>query len=114
MVDMKTATHIADLLAGVGEVTRMRILHRLAGGPSSVGKLAAELGVPMVNLSHHLNVLRHLGILENVKQGRQVIYSVSPKLFTLARGSETPLGTLAVGPWTLAVRRPAAPPTPAA
>jgi DNA-binding transcriptional ArsR family regulator len=31
-----------------------------------------------VNVSHHLNVLRHAGLVRNEKQGRFVLYSLAP------------------------------------
>jgi ArsR family transcriptional regulator len=34
-----------------------------------------------VNVSHHLGVLRSAGLVEDVKDGRFVIYSLHPKVF---------------------------------
>ncbi len=98
------AASMAVVLAGVGEPTRMGILAELAAGAAPVGDLATRLRVPMVNMSHHLNVLRRAGVLARVKCGRQVLYSLSPTLFTPAAGPGA-LGTIRVGAWTLTVGR---------
>ncbi len=100
------ATSMAVVLAGVAEPTRMGILAVLAAGAAPVGDLAARVGVPVVNMSHHLNVLHRAGILASVKRGRHVLYALDPALFTPAAGPES-LGTIRVGPWTLTVGRAA-------
>lgn len=102
LIGLAEATSMAAVLAGVGEPTRMGILAELAAGAAPVGELAARLGVPMVNMSHHLNVLRRAGILDGVKRGRQVLYSLGPALFTPAADARS-LGTIRVGAWTLTV-----------
>lgn len=72
---------IWELLAALGERTRLEIVREIACGRKSegesVGDLSRKLGVEMVNLSHHLGVLRSAGLLENSRHGRHVYYSLS-------------------------------------
>ena len=51
----------------------MRIL---APGPRNVSDVAALLGLPAVNVSHHLKVLEVSGLVEGTKQGRFVRYAL--------------------------------------
>jgi DNA-binding transcriptional ArsR family regulator len=48
------------------------------------------LGSDLVNASHHLGVLRQARLVCNRKQGRHVIYSLSP-ICSSPRAAPTPL-----------------------
>jgi ArsR family transcriptional regulator len=65
-------------LRAVADASRLRILHCLRDGPKNVSEIAALLKTAMVNVSHHLGVLRHAGILLDEKQGRWVVYQLAP------------------------------------
>lgn len=96
MIEYQEARKIAGMLAAVGEPTRMLILHRLAQGPHFVGQLAELIDIPMVNMSHHLGVMKQAGLLDDVKNGRRVIYSLRADVFTPGGGGDV-VGTLQVG-----------------
>jgi ArsR family transcriptional regulator len=76
-----TAKDTAAKLAALAEPTRLRVLHFLVQGPHYVGQLAELTGVPMVNMSHHLGVLRNAGILDDAKDGRRVVYRLNPDVY---------------------------------
>ena len=105
MIDCQDAKKVAEILAAVAEPTRVQILHQLARGPQYVGQLSEALGVPMVNMSHHLGVMRNAGILDSSKDGRKVVYSLRPEVFTPGEGRDT-LGTLQIGPHKLTFSAP--------
>lgn len=72
------ARKAAEVLLAIGEPTRMKILDYLVShGPSNVTDIGEATGVAIVNVSHHLGVLRHAGILNDEKNGRRVVYSFS-------------------------------------
>ena len=71
----------ARLLQAVADPSRLRIIRCLQRGPRNVSQLAEELDTEIVNVSHHLGVLRQSGLLLDMKQGRFVIYSLSPAYF---------------------------------
>jgi ArsR family transcriptional regulator len=72
----------ARLLRALAEPDRLRIVHCLRAGPKNVGEIADELGAPVVNVSHHLRLMREAGLLLDEKQGRFVHYRLHPDVFT--------------------------------
>jgi ArsR family transcriptional regulator len=81
MTDQKTAKTCADMLQAIAEPNRIRIIECLRTGSMNVTQLARALNVEIVNVSHHLGVLRTAGLVEDHKDGRFVIYSLHPKVF---------------------------------
>ena len=66
------------LLKELSDPTRLRVVDRLGhAGPASVSRLAAELGVPLPQLSNHLRRLRERGLVSVRRSGRQVIYELA-------------------------------------
>ena len=54
--------------------TRLKILAALQDGEKAVDEMAAALKVPKTNLSQHLAVLRHRGIVTARRDGLNVFY----------------------------------------
>src|SRR5262245_22146695 len=75
----------ASLLKALASPDRLRIVRLLAGGPRNVSAIAASLHIPVANLSHHLTVLRNVGLVRDSKQGRFVCYSLSPDVIAPGR-----------------------------
>jgi DNA-binding transcriptional ArsR family regulator len=71
----------ARLLAAMAAPERLQIIRLLRDGPRNVSDIAEQLRTSVVNTSHHLSVLRHAGLVRNVKQGRFVLYSLAPQFF---------------------------------
>jgi DNA-binding transcriptional ArsR family regulator len=76
----------AQLLKALAEPERLRIIDLLRNGPRTVGEIAEELRSEFVNVSHHLNVLRHAGLVKSSKKGRFVITSLAPGLLQTSAG----------------------------
>jgi DNA-binding transcriptional ArsR family regulator len=71
----------ARYLRAVGDPDRLRIIECLRTGPQNVSELASVLKAEMVNISHHLGVLRQAGLVKAEKQGRFVLYRLHPDVF---------------------------------
>ncbi|HYQ47897.1 MAG TPA: metalloregulator ArsR/SmtB family transcription factor, partial [Thermodesulfovibrionales bacterium] len=56
---------------------RLEILNSLKDGERTVSELVEILGVPKANVSQHLAVMRHKGILKTRREGVNIYYSVS-------------------------------------
>ena len=67
----------AEVLKTLANPRRLEILHLLADGPREVSRLAEELGISQPNASQHLAVMRAAGIVDAVREGREVRYSLS-------------------------------------
>jgi ArsR family transcriptional regulator len=66
----------AEVLKTLASPRRIEILHELARGPIEVGRLAEAIGASQPNVSQHLAVLRNAGIVEAVRDGREVRYGL--------------------------------------
>jgi DNA-binding transcriptional ArsR family regulator len=65
-------------LHALAAAERLRILCFLREGPHNVTEIADKLGTTLVNVSHHVTVLRQAGLLRGQKSGRYVFYSLAP------------------------------------
>lgn len=74
--DLFEPDRCAGLLAALAAPERLRIVRFLAAAPHNVSEIAGMLAVPAVNVSHHLAVLKHAGIVRTRRQGRFVYYSL--------------------------------------
>jgi ArsR family transcriptional regulator, zinc-responsive transcriptional repressor len=67
----------ATVLKALASPIRLEVLHLLAEGPTSVGQLAASLGLSQPNVSQHLAVLRSTALVEADRGGRETLYRLS-------------------------------------
>lgn len=71
----------AQFLKAVGAAERLRIIDCLRDGPKNVSEISEALDVEIVKVSHHLQVLRHAGVVSDRKEGRFVIYTLNPEVY---------------------------------
>ena len=102
MTEPTEAQKCADLLQAIGEKNRIRIIECLWDGSKNVSELAKLLKIEIVNVSHHLGVLKSARLVQHEKKGRYVVYSLSPDYFAAANGKH---GSLDLGWCQLAVAR---------
>jgi DNA-binding transcriptional ArsR family regulator len=76
MKDPLQPNRCAELLSALAAPERLKIVRFLADGPKNVSEIAAMLATPVVNVSHHLTVLKHSGLVNSRKDGRFVYYSL--------------------------------------
>jgi ArsR family transcriptional regulator, arsenate/arsenite/antimonite-responsive transcriptional repressor len=77
-----------DALKALAHLTRLQVFFFLvqAGREVSAGEIQEALKVPAPTLSHHLNLLRQVGLIQRRKEQRYVYYSVRREMATeLAR-----------------------------
>ncbi len=74
---MARASTTSDVFNAIAEPRRREILELLAQrGALAAGALALLLGMPQPSVSKHLGVLRKVGVVAVVKQGRERVYSL--------------------------------------
>jgi ArsR family transcriptional regulator len=71
-------TQCASKLRVLADPTRLAVLESLLGGPKNVGTLRRQLKVEQSLLSHHLQTLRTAGLVESERDGKSVLYRVTP------------------------------------
>ncbi|MFE0455016.1 ArsR/SmtB family transcription factor [Streptomyces sp. NPDC058914] len=66
----------AELLALLGDRTRLTLLHALTSGEADVTTLTEVCGAARPAVSQHLARLRLAGLVTTRKEGRRVVYSL--------------------------------------
>ena len=74
---MPRAPTTADVFNAIAEPRRRQIVELLARrGALAVGTLVVALGLPQPAVSKHLGVLRKVGVVAVIKQGKQRVYNL--------------------------------------
>jgi ArsR family transcriptional regulator len=81
MRDDLQSTECARRLKALADPERLKIIQCLQAGPKNVSALSELLGADIANVSHHLGVLRHAGLVRDEKQGKFVVYSLHPDVY---------------------------------
>lgn len=76
----------------LADTTRLAVLEILMEGPKHVGELNAVVGIEQSLLSHHLKVLREEGFVEATRDGKAVLYSLTPTVWQEKVGRAIDLG----------------------
>jgi len=109
MMEFAEARKAALVLAAIAEPTRLSIVNHLIRGPLHVSALAELVGAPMVNMSHHLGVMRQAGLLDDEKDGRRVVYKFRDGVLTEGDGKKV-LAILNLGPFRVVIQASDFPP----
>jgi DNA-binding transcriptional ArsR family regulator len=62
-------------------VNRLRIVRRLADGEATVSDLIEHVGLSQPLVSWHLGRLRHAGLIETRRAGRETVSRLLPEAF---------------------------------
>lgn len=80
-------TAAAHVLGVLSHETRLLIVLLLAQGEATVSTLCELVGATQSNVSHHLSILRTIGLVTDRRDGQFVIYSINiPAWQGLANG----------------------------
>ncbi len=71
----------AEICKTLASPKRLEIIHALKDGEKTVTDLVEALGVPKANVSQHLGVMRHKGVLKTRREGVNIYYFIAnPKV----------------------------------
>jgi ArsR family transcriptional regulator, nickel/cobalt-responsive transcriptional repressor len=76
LLDPRAARQVAETMQALATPSRLRILACLHEAPASVSEISAAVGMDGSAVSHQLRILRHLGLVSGVRDGRRVNYSL--------------------------------------
>jgi ArsR family transcriptional regulator, zinc-responsive transcriptional repressor len=79
-----TMHRTANLLKHLSDSTRLQVVSRLSEGERHVGGLCEDLTQSPPVMSHHLALLRHGGIVDRRRQGKNNIYSLTDTGYRLS------------------------------
>ncbi len=82
----------AELLKVLADETRLAVVQQLMEGPKHVGEINEQVQIEKTLLSHHLRVLRDSNIVEAERDGKAVLYRLSPAVKPKRRGAAIDLG----------------------
>ncbi|WP_024795024.1 helix-turn-helix domain-containing GNAT family N-acetyltransferase [Tomitella biformata] len=100
-LEVADAALYAGWFACLGEPTRVRLLHQVAGAPAGVtiGELAEALGIGQPTVSHHVRKLADAGFVTMHKEGTSTIVSVNSACCVgLPQAADAVMGLLAQRP----------------
>ncbi|ATY83938.1 ArsR family transcriptional regulator [Kyrpidia spormannii] len=66
-----------DAFKALSDPTRRQILRLLRGGDLTAGEIADHFSLTKPSISHHLNILKHAGLVLDERRGQQIIYSLN-------------------------------------
>ena len=69
----------ADLCSALADSRRILLLYAISEHPRNVSDLADEIGISQPAASRHLKILREQGLVDSVRMGANVNYSLADK-----------------------------------
>jgi ArsR family transcriptional regulator len=70
-----------QLFKALNDPTRRQILELLGKADMSAGDIADRFNISKPSISHHLDLLRQAGLVESVKKGQFIYYSINTTVF---------------------------------
>lgn len=65
------------LFKALNDATRRQILELLKEGDKTAGEIADSFHISKPSISHHLDLLKRAGLVEAVKEGQFITYSLN-------------------------------------
>jgi len=66
-----------DFCKALSDETRQKILEMLQQGEMCVSDIVESFNVSQPTVSHHLNILKNVGLVKSRKEGKLVFYSIN-------------------------------------
>jgi len=69
------------LFKALADPTRRRILQLLRRGDLTAGEIADQFPISQPSISHHLNLLKQAGLVQDERWGQHIVYSLNTTVF---------------------------------
>lgn len=77
-ISSKKLAKVATVFGGLSHPIRLEILALLESGETlTVGEILTVVTIDPTLLTHHLTKMKHIGILESYREGRNVYYKLA-------------------------------------
>ena len=73
-----------DTMRALADPTRREILRRLRERDMTAGEIGGLFPITAASTSHHLSVLKEAGLVQAVRNGRSIVYSLNSTVFQQA------------------------------
>lgn len=70
-----------DAFKALADPTRRKILELLAINDRNAGEIADYFNISKPSISHHLNILKNADLINDERQGQNIIYSLNTTVF---------------------------------
>lgn len=70
-----------SLFKALNDSTRREILELLKSRDLTAGEIAEHFNISKPSISHHLDILKQAGLVENVRRGQFIYYSLNTTVF---------------------------------
>ncbi|MGS0763519.1 autorepressor SdpR family transcription factor [Syntrophomonas curvata] len=70
-----------QVFKALSDATRRDILHMLQQGDLSAGEIAEHFAITKPSISHHLNILKQAHLVQDVRKGQNIYYSLNTTVF---------------------------------
>lgn len=68
---------LQDTLKALSDPTRRQILELLKDGPLPAGEISGKFEMSGATISHHLNILKKAGLIQDTKKGTFIYYEIN-------------------------------------
>ncbi|MBO5197708.1 MAG: winged helix-turn-helix transcriptional regulator [Lachnospiraceae bacterium] len=70
-----------DVFKALADPTRRRILEILSEQSRNAGEIADAFSISKPSISHHLSILKSAGLIQDERQGQNILYSLNTTIF---------------------------------
>lgn len=86
----------ASMCKAIVNPIRLKIIETIGGNRMNASDIQARLNISKSNLSNHLNALFQVGVLDRVKEGSFIFYSLAePELLAALAKMRSAIGSIA-------------------
>lgn len=72
---------LSIVFKALSDDTRREILHMLQKGDLTAGEISSHFEMTRPSISHHLNILKQANLVQDVRQGQNIYYSLNTTVF---------------------------------
>jgi ArsR family transcriptional regulator len=70
-----------DTFKALADPSRREIIRYLKERSMTAGEIADKFAISKPSISHHLNILKQAGLIDDQRQGQNIVYSLNTSVF---------------------------------